>query len=169
MEKPDIIDKFCRREITGQNPELGEMTLIQYGKMYEAIHGKKAKEEKEIKVETDKIDLEKGNRRNDDEGDDPWEDEEDRVTNYYVTTNPEYNYIPLPEIIKLTNPKDGEIQFMKKRTYPKIARIHKKREDNDPHRFFLSELMLYTGFTNEEQLGSNDEKKCLELYMSKKD
>ena len=145
------------------------MTLIQYGKMYEAIRGKKSQEEKETKGGTDEIDLTMEERRNEYEGDDPWEDEEDRVTNYYITTNPEYNDIPLPKIIKLTNPKDGEIQYMQKRTHPKIARIHKKREDNDPHRFFLSELMLYTGFTDEEQLGSNDEQKCMELYMRKKE
>ena len=81
--------------------------------MYEGIRGKKSQEEEDIKVETDHTDLtmeENGNEQN--EGDDPWEDDEDRVTNYYVTTNPEYNDIPLPKIIKLTNPKDGEIQFM---------------------------------------------------------
>ena len=49
------------------------------------------------------------------------------------------------------------------------CRMHKKREDNDPHRYFLSELMLYTGYTNEEQLGANDEQKCQELYLRKQD
>ena len=56
-----------------------------------------------------------------------------------------------------------------KRHQPKAARIHKKREDNDPHRFFLSELMLYTAYTDEEQLGANNFEKCLDLYLEKKD
>ena len=56
-----------------------------------------------------------------------------------------------------------------KRNQPKAARIHKKNEDKDPHRFFLSELMLYTGYTDEEQLGANDQDKCLKLYLEKKD
>ena len=37
------------------------------------------------------------------------------------------------------------------------------------YRFFLSELMLYTGYTDEEQLGCDDEKRCCELYLKKKD
>ena len=36
--------------------------------------------------------------------------------------------------------------------------MHKKREGNDPNRFFLSELILFTGWVEEEELGSNDEK-----------
>ena len=35
IEKPDIIDKFCRREITEKNPELAAMASIHFGKMYE--------------------------------------------------------------------------------------------------------------------------------------
>ena len=64
---------------------------------------------------------------------------------------------------------EGEIPIFVKRSYPKAARMHKKREDNDPHRFFLSELMLYTGYTDEQQLGADDEKKCRDLYLKKKD
>ena len=58
---------------------------------------------------------------------------------------------------------------MEKRSFPKAARMHKKREDINPHRYFLSELMLYTGYTDEKQLGGDDEKKCRELYLENKD
>ena len=65
---------------------------------------------------------------------DPWIDEEDRVANFYITTNPKYNRTRLPRIIKIRNPQEGEVPIFEKRSYPKAARIHKKREDTDPHR-----------------------------------
>ena len=99
---------------------------------------------------------------------DPWEDDEDRVANFLVTTNPKYKYIRLPQYIKLKNPNDGEVPIYEKRSFPKAARIHKKREDSEPHRFFLSELMLYTGYTDESQLGCDDEDMCRKLYLKKK-
>ena len=67
----------------------------------------------------------------------------------------------------LNNPYPGEVPIFKKRTFPKAARIHKKRADTDPHRFFLSELMLYTGYTDEQKLGCDDEAKCREIYLEK--
>ena len=57
----------------------------------------------------------------------------------------------------------------KKRSFPKAARIHKKKEDTDPHRYFLSELMLFHGFIDEQDLGCDDEDKCRKLYLEKKD
>ena len=99
----------------------------------------------------------------------PWDDDEDRITNFYVTANPLYNRIRLPQIIKIKNPHPGEIALFEKRSFPRVARLHKKREDTNPHRFFLSELMLYTGYTDEQQLGCDDETKCRNLYLSKKD
>ena len=56
IEKPDIIDKYCRREIKDTDPELEELSPIQFGKMYDPIAGRKLrKEEEEIlnNVETD--------------------------------------------------------------------------------------------------------------------
>ena len=96
------------------------------------------------------------------------DDYEDRIANYYITGNELYNNIRLPKIIKLKNCADGEVTLMEKRSFPKAARMHKKREDNNPHKFFLSELMLYTGYTDENQLGCDDEEKCRELYLKSK-
>ena len=85
-----------------------------------------------------------------------------------TSANPDYHYVPLPQYIKIKNPNPGEVTIFEKRSFPKAARIHKKREDNDPHRFFLSELMLYTGYTDEKQLGCDEERKCMALYLRKK-
>ena len=118
----------------------------------------------ELEEQENEMDTEQSETSND-----PWVDDEDRIANYYITTNPLYNGIPLPKTIKIRNPMEGEIPIFVKRSYPKAARMHKKREDNEPHRYFLSELMLYTGYTDEQQLGANDEKKCRDLYLKKKD
>ena len=48
-------------------------------------------------------------------------------------------------------------------------RIHKKREDNNPHRYYLSELLLYTAYTDENELCCDDEKNCRDIYLKKKD
>ena len=63
----------------------------------------------------------------------------------------------------------GEVAIWRKRKYPKAIRIHKKREDVDPHRYFLSELMLYMAYTDEKELGSDDEEKCKQLYLENRE
>ena len=97
------------------------------------------------------------------------EEDEDRVAKYYITTNPKYKNRKLPQFIKIKDPVPGEVTLWSKRSFPRAARMHKKQKDNDPHRFFLSELMLYTGWTNELELGCNDEAKCRALYLEKQD
>jgi hypothetical protein len=178
LAKPDIIDKFCRREITDNHLELGDLSAIQFGKMYEPMQGRKSKEREESpSVNNDESQGSEGSERNKEnevaanteKNNIPWDDDDDRRANFYITTNPLVNQIRLPNLIKIKNPIEGEVPIYRKREFPKAARFHKKREDNDPHRFFLSELMLYTGYTDEEELGANDEKKCRELYLRKKD
>ena len=44
LEKPDIIDKFCRRDISDTQPELGELTAIQFCKMYDPLRNTKSNE-----------------------------------------------------------------------------------------------------------------------------
>ena len=163
IEKPDIIDKFCRREISDVNPELAELSAIQFGKTYDPIR-RKVDDESETENEVPDDAIQGG-----DQDESMWKDDEDRAANFIVTTHPIYKYKKLPKIIKIRNPQDGEVPILVKRAIPKAARFHKKREDNDPHRFFLSELMLYTAYTDENQLGANDEEKCRKLYLEKKD
>ena len=168
IEKPDIIDKFCRREISEKNPELGELTPIQFGKIYDPIRRNNKDEELQDEPceETNNVQI-NGTEQTTNEP--QWKDEEDRVANFYITADPQYHNKRLPKIIKIKDPRCGEVSIYVKRNQPKAARIHKKKEDNDPHRYFLSELMLYTAYTDEEQLGANDFEKCLELYLEKKD
>ena len=162
LEKSDIIDIFCRREIPDDQPELHELIAIHFAKMYDPIRRKVKEEENEELANSI-------TETNNEENQEPWTDDEDRVANYYITANPEYNTKKLPKIIKISNTRDGEVPIYVKRTFPKAARIHKKRADNDQHRFFLSELMLFTAYTDEEQLGANDEEKCLQLYLEKEE
>ena len=160
VEKPDIVDKFCRREITEENPELEALSTVQFGKMFEPVRGGQAEE---------KVKNKGPSHRDYSDGEIPWRDEEDRLANFYITTDERYNKTPLPDYIKIKDCQPGEVPIWRKRTYPKAARIHKKKEDTDPHRFFLSELMLYHGFTDEQDLGCDDQDKCRKLYLEKRD
>ena len=55
---------------------------------------------------------------------------------------------------------------MRKRRFPAAIRFHKKRQDVDPFKFFLSELMLYFPFRDEkEDLHSDNEELCAQLYL----
>ena len=74
----------------------------------------------------------------------PWEDDEDRITHFYVTANPFYYKI------RLKDPHPGEIA-LEKRTFLREARLHKKRENTNPNGFFLSELMLYVMMNKSEE------------------
>ena len=47
LEKPDIVDKYCRRVIHDKNPQLAEMSLIQFARMYQPIRRKTASDEHE--------------------------------------------------------------------------------------------------------------------------
>ena len=73
----------------------------------------------------------------------------------------------LPSIIKIKDPLPGEVTMWRKRTFPKALRIHKKKESNDAHRFFLSELLLFTAYTTETELGCDNEEECRNLYLNK--
>ena len=137
MEKPDIIDIFCRRKIPEDQPELEELKAIHFAKMYDPIR-KKNKEEEQEETVMSNTDIINGATQ------EPWIDDEDQVANYYITTNPKFKLKKLPKIIKINNTRGGEVPIYVKRSFLKAARIHKKREDNNPHRFFLSELLLYT-------------------------
>ena len=72
----------------------------------------------------------------------------------------------IPDYIKLSPKYPGENNIMKKQRFPAAVRFHKKRQDIDPHKFFLSELMLYHLFRDEQRdLHSDNEELCAKLYM----
>ena len=162
VEKPDLIDKYCRREIIEQHLELNELCPVQFGKMFQPIQRRKEDETEEKKGG---YDIEVGNTVEEAIE----KDNENDPSKYIITTNPHYKKIKLPTIIKIKDPLPGEVAIWVKRKFPKAARMHKKTQDNNPHRFFLSELMLYTGYSDEQQLGCNDEDKCRQLYLEKQE
>ena len=142
------------------------MSLIQFARMYQPIHRKNVSDEHK-ENEEEKKDIDENISTSSDIM--PlWKDEEDRIANYYITVNSSYNFDPSPATIRLRNCQPGEVSIWEKRMFPKAVRFHKKKESNDPHRYFLSELMLFKGFTNEEQLGSQDESLCRNLYIGNK-
>ena len=149
LEKPDLIDKYCRRDIE-LCPKIKDLCLTQFAKLYEPIRGRKNEEEINDYLPEDDI-----------------IDEEEKAANNIILQNKIGEKLPF--IIKIKDPVPGEISTWKKRTFPRAMRIHKKKVDNDPHRYFLSELLLYTSFTNEEELGANDEARCRQLYLEKKE
>ena len=166
LEKPDIIDKFCRREISDKNPELEELSPVQFGKMFQPYGRKRTdKDDEQVDIKEDQEDK---SGEDDQQGKNIEElDDEERVTKYYITTHTEYQTRKLPNFIKIKDPAPGEVALWVKRSFPRAARMHKKQEDNNPHRFFLSELMLYTGWTDEQELGCDNEEKCTKLYLEK--
>ena len=89
-------------EITDKNPELGKLRMIHFAKTYDPIRAKKTKEDDDI------ISDENESQAGDREGSDQWRDDEDRVANFYITGDPNYDFIPLPKIIKLKNCADGK-------------------------------------------------------------
>ena len=51
-----------------------------------------------------------------------WEDEDDRVQRFYITTNEEYHLKELPNIIRFTDCLPGEVQIWEKRTLPRAQK-----------------------------------------------
>ena len=170
QEKPDIIDKYCRRDMTECN-ELVELRPSQFAKMYEPITRKKGGEKKEDDISKDVNENKVINKNDDNQNtDDKIEDEDEdfEIANFIITPNLLQRW-RLPKIIKIKNPLPGEVAIWRKRDYPKAMRIHKKREDTDPHRYFLSELMLYTAYTDEQELGCDNEERCRKLYLENRE
>ena len=58
----------------------------------------------------------------------------------------------LPAWIPLENPLPCETNAMKKRSSPVALRFHKVKEDNNPRRYMLNEVMLYYALTREVTL-----------------
>ena len=53
--------------------------------------------------------------------------------------------------------------YMRLRGVPAVLRLHKFREDKDPHEYFFSELLLYRPWRNEAELHPHDLEACLRL------
>ena len=59
---------------------------------------------------------------------------------------------------------------MHKRTFPAALRFHKPNKENSPHKYFLSELMLYVPFRDEEkEFRPFDPEFIEQLYLENKE
>ena len=63
----------------------------------------------------------------------------------------------------------GEPKVLNKRTFPRALRFFKKKYDRNPHHFYLTELMLFHPFRDENELYPENPEKCEELYLQHKD
>ena len=81
----------------------------------------------------------------DNEGEDP------NTKFHYIITEHDRLGEEIPHYTKLREQMPKENPLHCKRTYPEALRFHKTKQDNNPHNFFLSELMLYIHFRDEEK------------------
>ena len=73
--------------------------------------------------------------------------------------------VKLPIFIKL---KEQEY-YMKLRGTPSVMRIHKVKEEYNPHEFFYSELLLYRPWRDEKELHPECLEACMQLYKEECD
>ena len=161
MEKPDLIDKYIRRpgpgnkyvEFQDKDPDTDKLVLSQYAKMME-VSKRKMLDEIEDTIDEDSFNF----------------DEKDEKFHYIMTPVEHQKKIPLPEYMKLVPKYPGENNIMRKRRFPAAIRFNKKRIDKNPHKYFLSELMLYYPFRDEvKDLHADNEELCAELYIREKE
>ena len=77
---------------------------------------------------------------------------------------------PLPNHIQLQDPLPNEPAYMKKRTSATALRFYKAKNDRDPSRFYLHELMLFKNFNKEQYIQwCNDDNVCMEDYLKHED
>ena len=158
IEKADLIQKFIRRpgpknEYTEYNkekdPDLEDLCTIHFAKMFETS------QRNEFDENIDALDPERFEL-----------DEDDIKFHCILRADPSKEPTMLPDYIKLLPKYLGENNIMKKRKFPEAARFNKKRQDVDPHKFFLSELILYYPFRDEKKdLHSDNEELCAKLYI----
>ena len=75
---------------------------MQFGKMYDPISSRSKKIDEENQENEEEANENNASQKEKEaKSGDPWNDEEDRIANFYITTNPKYDKIPLPKIIKI--------------------------------------------------------------------
>ena len=141
-EQPDILSKYKRRP-----EELELMRYTHFGKMFAS--GGKAGTAGPIDEE--------------EEGDVIEEGLEESKFNYIMTESDSQG-VELPEMIQLDSPMPKETPFMHRRKFPAALRFHKINKDNSPYKFFLSELMMYVPFRDENEFMYKDDKEIERIY-----
>ena len=152
-EQPDILSKYRRR-----SEKLEKISYSHYGRMIRS-GGKSADIENANNIDEeyyeDSNDIEEFN----DEDEDP-----NKKFHYIITEHDGYGE-EIPHFTKLKDPMPREHPIQCKRSFPAALRFHKPNKDNNPHKFFLSELMLYIHFRDEESEFKPDDEEFIEdLY-----
>ena len=133
-----MLSKYKRR------PEsLEDICYTQFGKMYRSGGASKhddEEEEEDIAKECDS-----------DEEDEEDENEDPEQIFHYLITEDDVLGPQLPKTIKLKDQFPKENPIMRKRTRPVAIRFHKSKRENNPFKFYLSELMMYVPFREEEE------------------
>ena len=166
MEKPDLISKYERRKLVNQDEDdnddqcdisiekatLEAMCFCQFVKMYQAYQERRTNEEGCTEAPRD-IDT-------------PEEGELEEIDNFNFLVSGKFHgeRRPIPDMLTLDEPVPGEPTALHKRNFPRALRFFKKKFEADSHRYYLSELMLYHPFRNENDLFPEDPVKCEELY-----
>ena len=139
FEQPDMLSKYKRRP-----DSLEDMCYCQFGKMYRS--GGKFENDGEDKEE----EVEQQCSEDDDE-DDSGEEYDPEVEFSYIMTEDRGRGPKLPHMIKLKTSFPKENPMMQKRSRPVAIRFHKVNKKNSPYKYFLSEMMLYLPFRDEEE------------------
>ena len=162
--------------------EWNELCFPQYLKMYDPTNKEEKDDEygkdcnDEVENENQTTNKEEG-YENDENVQEPEDDalesskfEKDQVKYgqevkfHYLITKTGERGKALPNLMKLENAYPGEPKFLRKRRHPKSLRFYKVKEDLNPIRFFLHELMMYKSFGPEEYERWHDDEKCIEDY-----
>ena len=156
-QQPDILSKYKRRD-----DRLERIPYSQYGKMIRS-GGKLADNDNEEKGGIDEENYEQNEN-----GDDLFDQEEDpNLKFHFIITEHDELGEEIPQYTKLKNPMPRENPIQYKRSFPAALRFHKVNKDNNPHKFFLSELMLYIHFRDEEAEFKPDDLEFIEdLYKT---
>ena len=107
----------------------------------------------------------------DNEDDDHDNDKEDPYKKFhFIITEDDELGAEIPQAFKLRETFPRENPIMQKRSFPAALRFHKVNKDNSPHKYFLSELMLYIPFRDEDAESRPDTPDLLqEIYLKNQD
>lgn len=156
-EQPDMLSKYKRRPESLEN-----MCYTQFGKMFRSGGKPKAEGEEEVDDLYDDEDLDNCEDQN--------EENDPEKSFHYIMTEDDDMGVPLPNWIKLQDPYPKENPMMQKRSRPVAIRFHKVNRNNSPHKFFLSELMMYIAFRDEEEEFRPDDTDFIEnFYIENED
>ena len=157
-EQPDMLSKYKRRPDTLEN-----ICSTHFAKMIRT-GGKMAQEKNLKETGPDEEDFENQSEGEDDSLDD------DKIDPYrkfrFIITEEEKQGAEIPKVFKLKETLPRENPIMQKRSFPAALRFHKVNQNNSPHKYFLSELMLYIPFRDEEAEFRPDDPDILEeIYL----